>query len=143
MKQTMRVIQGLWLAGLLAGTPASVFAQPAGQAGAPLEPEVLARCAVEVRRLQAHHQQALAAELQHQLDLYLTDPAVHQAVRTETAERITQARKAFNRYYAKLVAEGDQASADRMRQLFEISLTGVPANKASQIERAGPTPTPQ
>ena len=140
MTQTIRAIQGFWLAGLLAGTPALVCAEPAG---APLEPEVLARCAAEVHRLQVHHQTEYAAELQHQLDLYLTDPAVHQAVRTETAERITQARKAFDRYYAKLVAEGNQASADRMRQLFEISLTGAPATKTSPVERAGPGPSPQ
>lgn len=108
-----------------------------------LDPELLTRCEVEIRRMQARGQQEFAAELQKQLDLYFKDAIVHAAVRQETAERIAQARAAFNAYYQQLVVEGQQAGADRMRKLFEISLTGAPANAGADVERAGPTPTPQ
>ena len=130
------VLGGL-LMSLAGALPA--WAQPAAQVSP--NPKVLARCAVEVRRLQAHGQQEMAAELQRQLDLFQRDPSVHQAVLEETAARLTQARTAFERYYARLVAEGQREGAERMRRLFEISLTGAPAGADTAVERSGPTPT--
>ena len=127
---------------LIAGMAAAAApAWAAAAAQAPLNPELLARCEVEIRRMKAHGQKEFAAELQKQWDLYVNDPAVHEAVQKETGERITQAREAFNRYYNQLVAEGQKEGADRMRQLFEISLTGAPVNAAADAERAGPAPS--
>lgn len=124
---------------------AALSAAPCGwaQQAAPmsLDPELLTRCEIEIRRMKARGQKEFAAELQKQLDLYVKDPVVHAAVHQETTERITQARAAFNQYYDQLVAEGQTEGAERMRQLFEISLTGAPVATGAEVERAGPTPS--
>lgn len=128
------------LAAVMTAAAAPAWAQQAVQQ--PLDPELLTRYEVELRRMQAHGQKEYAKELEKQWALYVNDPAVHTAVHQETAERIAEARAAFNQYYNQLVAEGQQEGADRMRQLFEISLTGAPVNAGAEVERAGPAPAP-
>ena len=102
--------------------PLPALAQEAGT----LDPELTTRCRIEVKRLKARGMDEAAKELQHQFDLYAKDAKTRQAVIDETAKRIQNAREAFKTYYQQLIAEGQPEGAERMRQLFEISIKGAP-----------------
>ena len=134
------------LAGVLmvAGTMAMALPAAAQMLSASAEKELDVRFQLEMQRLKTMGPGATedAKELQKQYDAYHRDAKVREAIVHETEDRIVQAREAFNQYYNQLVTEGDRAGADRMRQLFEISLTGVPVNADAPTEHAGPAPAP-
>ncbi len=102
--------------------PLSALAQEAGT----LDPELVTRCQLEIKKLKARGMNEAAQEMQRQFDAFANNPKVHEQVIQETRQRLTQAREAFNKYYQQLVAEGETEGAERMKKLFEISLTGAP-----------------
>ena len=107
--------------------PCAALAQEAGT----LDPELVSRCQFEIKKLKARGMDEAAQELQRQFDAFAKNPKTREAVLKETSRRLTDAREAFNKYYQQLLAEGEKESAERMRQIFEISLRGAPLPTAA------------
>ena len=124
--QQIRSIVLAVIIGLLAPLPAAL-AQEAGT----LDPELVSRCQFEIKKLKARGMDEAAQELQRQFDAFAKNPKTREAVLKETSQRLTDAREAFSKYYQQLLAEGEQESAERMRQIFEISLRGAPLPTAA------------
>ncbi len=110
-------------AGLAVALSTSVVAAVAEPA---IEPQLVAACESMRAQLVAAGQNAIADELAKQFDAYRKDPAFRDEVHRSVAERMDAARREFAQRYARFVAEGRQADADRLLQLFSLYVKGTP-----------------
>lgn len=91
-----------------------------------VEPQLVAACESMRAQLVAAGQDAIADELVKQFDAYLQDPAFRDEVHQSAVERMNAARREFAQRYARLVAEGRQADADRLLKLFTAYVKDTP-----------------
>ncbi len=91
-----------------------------------VKPQLVVACESMRTQLVAAGQNAVADELVKQFDAYQQDPAFRDEIHQSVAERMDAARREFAQRYARLVAEGRQAGADRLLQLFSLYVKGTP-----------------